>query len=106
MEDYAILARKYYKVLNLFFWWVSNCGVEECNLVLCSSLFGKFCGKIENLHFEGKNFFSAFCVVTNGCKFFRSVGVVEKKLNGFTRFLVENVSRFQVRGFLIFFDFS
>ena len=49
-ENYAELAKKYYRVLTLFFWWASGIGEQECNIVIGSRVFNDFCKKMKKLY--------------------------------------------------------
>jgi hypothetical protein len=50
LREYSTLARKYYHVLNLFFWWACGTGSANCNRILTSKVFHEYSNKLRKLN--------------------------------------------------------
>lgn len=96
LREYSTLARKYYHILNLFFWWASGTGMQNCSRVITSKIFESFSGKLRKLNLATTNYFSTYCVYAKAALYWKEVTVLEKKRKGYVEFIIDHIQTYSV----------
>lgn len=86
-ENYADLAKRYYKILTLFFWWAAGQGPAECSMVLTCPLFEFYSKKLNKMSLRPQDLFSFYCVFSSASKHFKTIAEIEGKFSELSDFL-------------------
>lgn len=96
LREYSTLSRKYYHVLNLFFWWACGTGMNNCSRIVTSKVFDKFSNKLRKLNLAPSNYFSTYCVYAKASYYWKDVNILVKKRKGYVEFLIDHIQTYPV----------